>query len=222
MYISIISRKSNLLLKLEEKRQQHREKIGKRNRKSEALATGSHPLRSHFLSQPGRSTGFSPLERERRGKTALPSSLPRFISIFLRAFCVQFHLASLPRHVLFLFPRLSLCHSQSRRTRSSCFTLPPSLFSSSFASLPPSFFSLLSPLNSYPPPLSVSSPFSPISRPSSFRLPHRPSSSFFLSLGRFVASSTTLLSPPSTPLPVLSLFRCARWFHLLIPSSPHA
>lgn len=78
--------------------------------------------------------------RGREERTALPSSLPRFISIFLRAFCVQFHLASLPRHVLFLFPRLSLCHSRSRRTRSSCFTPLPSL--------PPSFFSPLSPLNS--------------------------------------------------------------------------
>lgn len=67
--------------------------------------------------------------------------------------------------------------------------------------------------------LFVSSPFSSISRPS-FRLSHRPSPSFFLSLGRFIASSTTLRSPPSTPLPTFSLFRRARWFHLLIPSSP--
>lgn len=154
-----------------------------------------------------------------RGKrTALPSSLPRFISIFLRAFCVQFHLASLPRHILFLFPRLSLCHSRSRRTRSSCFTPLPSL--------PPSFFSPLSPFNSNYSlsssfSLFVSSPFSSISRPL-FRLSHRPSPSFFLSLGRFIASSMTLRSSPSTPLPVFSLFRRARWFHLLIPSSPHA
>lgn len=67
--------------------------------------------------------------------------------------------------------------------------------------------------------LFVSSPFSSISRPSS-RLSHRPSPSFFLSLGRFIASSTTLRSPPSTSLPAFSLFRRARWFHLLIPSPP--
>lgn len=87
--------------------------------------------------------------------------------------------------------------------------------------------SLRSPLSVPPLPLSlflfVSSPFSSISRPS-FRLSRRPSPSFFLSLGRFIASSTTLRSPPFDPsLPAFSLFRRARWFHLLsfpLPPTP--
>jgi len=79
-----------------------------------ALATAFH----FFWKEQGFSWFFPVRER----KNILPSSLPRFISIFLRAFCVQFHLASLPRHVLFLFPRLSLRRSWSRRARSSCFS----------------------------------------------------------------------------------------------------
>lgn len=64
-------------------------------------------MRSRFLSRPRRRTlRWSLPFRE----SSLPSSLPRFISIFLRAFCVQFHLASLGSHPL-SFSRLSLCHS---------------------------------------------------------------------------------------------------------------
>lgn len=79
-------------------------------------------------------------------KNFLPSSLPRFISIFLRAFCVQFHLASLLCHVLFLFPHLSLRHSRNRRACSSCFT--PSLPSVPPPPYSPSSFSSFFPHNS--------------------------------------------------------------------------
>lgn len=93
----------------------------------------------------------------------------------------------------------------------------PSRFSTTLILL-----SALPSLNSYPislslsPSLLVSSPFSSISRPS-----FRPSPSFFLSLGRFIASSTTLRSPPSTPLPnlfPLSLRALVPFTHSLFPS----
>lgn len=156
--------------------------------------------------------GLLPLAREkgRRRVFALPSSLSRFISIFLRAFCVQFHLASLPCRVLFLFPRLSLCHSRSRRACSSCFS--PLTYQSPLTS-PFSFLSL-----SFSPFLCPSHPFHDCRSVSLHSSP-----SFFLSLGRFIASSSTLRSPPPTPVPprlFLSLFCRVRWFHLLDPSSP--
>lgn len=211
---------------------ERREKIVKRNRKSDALATGSHFLRSHFLSQPRRSTGFSLVQEwrsagEEAGGGEPPFHLPSHDSsqFFFELFVSNFTSASLPRHVLFLFPRLSLCHSRSRRTRSSCFTAFPLLVP--VASLPPSFFSLLSPLSI--PTLSFS-----LSLPSFLRPSHpfhdrrsvslaRPSPSFFLSLGRFIASSTTLRSPPSTPLPSLFPFSpraLVPFTHSLFPPTP--
>lgn len=109
----------------------------KRN-EAPALATGFHPSRSRFPEEAPRV--FLPPPSLLRGGADRPPfhlSSPRFISIFLRAFCVQFHLASLLCHVLFLFPRLSLCHSRSRRARSSRFTTPLS------PSPPRSFFPVL-------------------------------------------------------------------------------
>lgn len=157
----------------------------KRN-EAPALATGFHPSRSRFPEEAPRV--FPPLLRGGADRPPFHLSSPRFISIFLRAFCVQFHLASLLCHVLFLFPRLSLCHSRSRRARSSRFTTPlsPPSPRSFFPVLPSQFLPSLF--------LLVPSPFSSISRPS-FRLP--PSPCFFLSLGRFIASSSTLRSPAS-------------------------
>lgn len=128
--ISIASGGSSLASKIRAKETEtasweNRKEKSKKRGVSDRFSSLRH-LALAFSFAASKKHGFFPsCAGEARG-TALPSSLPRFISIFLRAFCVQFHLASLPRHVLFLFPRLSLCHSRSRRTRSSCFTPPQS------------------------------------------------------------------------------------------------
>lgn len=156
-------------------------------------------------------------------KNFLPSSLPRFISIFLRAFCVQFHLASLLCHVLFLFPHLSLRHSRNRRACSSCFTpslpsVPPPPYSpSSFSSFFP-HNSTLSRTHTYtyahtavsPFPSPVPLPFSSISR-ASFRLSHLSFALLFLvsrSFHRFFHDPP--LAPPAPRSANHSLFRRAR------------
>lgn len=93
----------------------------------------------------------------------------------------------------------------------------PSRFSTTLillSALPSQFLPYLSLSLSFS--LRFFSPFSSISRPS-----FRPSPSFFLSLGRFIASSTTLRSPPSTPLPnlfPLSLRALVPFTHSLFPS----
>lgn len=184
----------------------------KRN-EAPALATGFHPSRSRFPEEAPRV--FSPFYAgEQRDRPPFHLSSPRFISIFLRAFCVQFHLASLPCHVLFLFPRLSLCHSRSRRARSSCFTtllslplalsLPRSPFSISTLSFSPRSFALLIHFMTV-----VLSPF--------FTLLFLVSRSFH----RFFLYPPLARLPPFPP-PSLSLFRRSRCFHLLVPSSLHA
>lgn len=160
--------------------------------------------------------GFSPLARER--KENRPSIFPPTIHLnFSSSFLCPISPPRLPATPYpFSFSRLSLCHSRSRRTRSSCFTPTFSTTLILLSALPSQFQPLFL---SFSFSLFVSSPFSSISRPS-FCLSHRPSPSFFLSLGRFIASSTTLRSPPSTPLPAFFLFCRACWFHLLILSSP--
>lgn len=207
-----------MLLGLGQTRQRrHREKIGKRNRKSEALATGSHPFASCariFFRSLEEARVFPPLARERRGEP--PFHLPSHDSsqFFFELFVSNF--TSPPCHAtsFFFFP---VYPSAIRGVDELALrVLPlPSRFSTTLillSALPSQFLPYLS----LSPSLLVSSPFSSISRPS-----FRPSPSFFLSLGRFIASSTTLRSPPSTPLPnlfPLSLRALVPFTHSLFPS----
>jgi len=193
-----------------------KKKERKKERKRSALATAFH----FFWKEQGFSWFFPVRER----KNILPSSLPRFISIFLRAFCVQFHLASLPRHVLFLFPRLSLRRSWSRRARSSCFS-PSHLLARPSPRFPRTVLSSLTRTYTHtlllPPFLR---PFHPFHNRHFVSLSLSLSPSFFLSPGRFIASSTIpRSSPPSSlsqPFP-LSPRTLVPFAPFPLPSPPH-
>lgn len=177
----------------------------KENQESEgALATAFHS--SYFSSVVAKKKGFSSFSPVRERKNFLPSSLPRFISIFLRAFCVQFHpLASLPPfHILFLFPGLFLRHSRSRRARSSplltrslilLLVFPAQFYPHLYTRTP--VYTVCLPLRSFALLIHFTTVVSSLS-------PASLSPSFFLSLGRFIASSTTLhsLHPLSQPFPL--------------------